>query len=280
MKNISPYSSSTFIFYKNVVSNKKINDLKDRLFLIQDVIEKQYSYYDLGFENDTLESLSTFDYTDNEKEDLKALYSYSSAAFQSLKISLTTNEKNRINNTCPYCTIGEIGSFDHYLPQSEFAEYAVNPKNLLPCCSICNGHKGVMWRHGGERILLNLYIDALPEQQFLFAKTIVEAQSIRFEYYLDNPNNEVDASLFKKISNQYGRLNLLQRFKENSEEVVTDLITNICSFENKSEEYIVRFILRNCEITKKTYGNSNYKIVLKEALIKNPDFLTFALNQS
>jgi hypothetical protein len=42
---------------------------------------------------------------------------------------------------CPYCGFGEIRELDHHLPRVIYWALAIYARNLVPCCSACNGKK-------------------------------------------------------------------------------------------------------------------------------------------
>jgi hypothetical protein len=77
--------------------------------------------------------------------------------FRKLRKGLTTDENNRQCVVCPNCTINTINSFDHYLPQSEFAEYADNDSNA----HFWNGD--FYWIYMTDRILSPSQIEKVIE---------------------------------------------------------------------------------------------------------------------
>ena len=160
MRNLQHYSNDTFEFHKKVLESKnktkKDPTYKERIENMDDDIDSQFLVYDDNFAQNTLESIDKYKCTNSEKNDLLKLYSYKNSVIKRLKVKITTTDTNRIINTCPNCTISEINSFDHYLPKDEFPEFVVNPKNLFPSCTICNGYKNDVWLEGGQRLFLNL----------------------------------------------------------------------------------------------------------------------------
>lgn len=277
MKNIKSYSGDCFTFHKNVIEAKKITkkdpNYKVRVSALNLDIEKKFEEYTEKFITNTLEEISSIGYNGSNKEDLLNLYNFRSKLLQKLKLELTTDDNNRINNTCQYCTIGEVNSFDHYLPQTEFSEYIVNPLNLIPSCTKCNGYKGSTWRIYGRRIFLNLYLDQLPEIQYLFVKVSVRENEIDLEYFLD-ARNGVSNEMFELLSYHYDKLHLFKRFKENSDIIISELDTEISKYSQKlSINDIKKTILEECQASYKTLGRNNWKIVLKMALIDNSEYL-------
>ena len=162
MNNLKNSTINAITFFDDVVNLKKNTKsdptYKVRVNLLRNDIQNKFNEYDTLFVKNNLVTINPFGYTNQDKVDLLKLYSYQSKIIQKLKNSITTTEHNRIINTCQNCTISEVNSFDHIIPKNEFPEFSVNPKNLFPSCTICNGYKSEVWRHNGTNLFLNLYL--------------------------------------------------------------------------------------------------------------------------
>ncbi len=278
MKNLKSYQDDSFEFYKEVISRiyvtKSDPKYKDRILALNNDVQKRYNLYKNHLDDDSLELLNSNNYNEKNKNDLISLYAYRSKSIQKLKIKLTTDEHNRIINTCQNCTIGEISSFDHILPKEEFAEYSVNPQNLFPSCSICNGHKSKIWKSEGKRIFLNLYLDKLPHVQYLFVKIFVENNCIKTHFYLENRNG-VEDNLYERILNHYSRLKLCERYNQNIDSVVTPFLSSITSHINILPiDEIIKLAIETSERNKLAYGSNYWKSILEIELMTNTDFIS------
>lgn len=273
MKTLQHYTDSAFEFHEEVLERKKDLLYKERIKNMSNAIECQFSVYDDNFCQNTLENINSYEYTIDEKEDLLLLYSYKNSVIKRLKIKITTTDANRIINTCPNCTISEINSFDHYLPKNEFPEFVVNPKNLFPSCTICNGYKSNIWRIDGKRIFLNLYLDSLPEEQYLFVNLIINDDVIVVNFYLKNTGN-ISNEIFEIIENHYNKLHLLERFEININEVITSLENTINSFVSKlSLIEIKNSIIEKSNRDRIVFGKNYWKSILEIELINNVEYL-------
>lgn len=277
MRNLSHYPDDPFVFYQDVVSKKKYSAknplLKTRLALLEANIQSDFHDYTSQFDHDRLQDLRARTLTSQEEEDLLSLYSYRSSTLAALKAKLTTVEFNRIVSTCQYCTIGEVGSFDHIVPKTEFPNFAVHPRNLFPCCTICNGHKSVAWRLNNERLFLNLYLDHLPTVQYLFVDLAISGNTIATTFRVNN-SNSIDAALFAKIEHHYRVLHLCSRFSENIDEVVTSLTSDVAGYLHVLPvAQIQDIVLQSCVNEKRMHGTNFWKVILKEALIMHRPFL-------
>jgi hypothetical protein len=276
MRNLKPYDGNSFEFHKNIIDRKR-NTKEDatyklRISALNGNVEDQYTLYDTHFGNDTLQNLTQFGYTGQEKNDLLALYSYKSKLLQDLKTKLTTTETNRIINACQNCTINEINSFDHFVPKDEFAEFSVNPKNLFPSCTMCNGYKAVAWRESGQRVFLNLYLDALPQEQYLFVDLDISGDDIKTNFRVANPNN-IEPQLFRIIQNHYAKLRLCKRFTDNNDEVITALKNDVEShLDNLSVEVIQQTVIKRNQKNMLAFGHNYWKSILELALINSVAF--------
>lgn len=277
MKNLNSYKLNSFEFHKSVINSKKLTksdkDIKIRLNALNAQIESLHKIYKVNFDNDSLQTIKAHGYENNEKLDLLSLYSYKSKVIQSFKAGITTSSTNRIINTCQNCTIGEVSSFDHILPKEEFAEYVVNPLNLFPSCSTCNSLKGKYWIHNGQRLYLNLYLDDLPQLQYLFVNIGFLNNTFTTEFYLDNQNG-VDQKLFSLIEQHYTRLKLFKRFSDNNDLVIPTLQNKIRPYIGKLPlQDIIDVTTKQIQLNRDLFGFNYWQSILELELINNQLFL-------
>ena len=276
MINCKPYTDEAYSFYQSVCTKKQNTALdpnyRTRLELFNNNIRILYDDYDNLFDANNLEAIVAHGYVDPEKADLLKLYNYNSAALQKLKNIVTTTEHGR-KVKCQNCTINDVNTFDHLVPKDDFAEFAVNPKNLIPCCSQCNSLKSNNWRNDGIRSSLNLYLDELPRVQYLFVNVEVGNRSIETNFYIDNRNN-MDNRLFQLISSHYQQLRLFERFSEAADDVITALKNIIEPSRNilnlKDVQSLVGCIIEKDQIA---FGYNYWQSILKLKLMGNNDFM-------
>lgn len=277
MKNLRPYDKNSFDFFNSIVSSKS-NTKKDPNYLTRlkdqtSNIEKKFLVYGNLFDANDLETLESTTFSKQEKDDLLALYSYKSKKIQELKIKLTTSEHNRILNTCQNCTINEVNSFDHLVPKDLFPEFSVNPKNLFPSCTQCNSHKSITWLVDKKRVFLNLFLDILPVEQFLFVDITMNNDLIVTNFFLDNRNN-IEENMFRLIFEHYERLNLCHRFKINIDQVITPLKNSMKSnLDILTIDQIVSISINSANLNSRSFGANYWKSILENALLINHDFI-------
>jgi hypothetical protein len=272
MINLIPYDGDCVDYHKAVVAkkNRRASDptYKERLEALDDEIQRLFQRYSDLVSEDDLKSITPFGFTDQAKSDLLSLYRYKSQLLQGLSVQLTTTENGRKFNTCQMCTVEPIGSFDHMVPKEQFPEFVVNPINLFPCCTTCNGKKGVQWIDEGERAFLNLYYDILPDFQYL---------KVHFSTY-PLPHFSIDetrltpdfASLLKS---HYEKLDLFGRFVRNSSEIIDPLVTDAKRIVPiiGIDEYR-KTVLDSTTEMQSIYGKNHWKSLLKRAVSDHVDF--------
>jgi hypothetical protein len=283
MKNLQHYTDDAFEFHKEVFNSKnttkKDPTYKERVRILEDSIEDRFIVYDENFTENTLEEIECYGFSEKEKSDLLKLYSYKNSVIRGLKVKITTTDTKRIINTCPNCTISEVNSFDHYLPKDEFPEFVVNPKNLFQSCTQCNGHKNDVWKEDSKRLFLNLYLDQLPIEQYLFVNLIIGADDVvTARFYLQN-TGAITPDIFEIIETHYNKLYLLQRFSKNINELVTSLENTINSFIGKLPiEEIKSSVIEKSSKDKLAFGHNYWKSILEiELANSNEYFRRFAI---
>jgi hypothetical protein len=283
MRNLKAFSKTCIDFFDEVVSSKKdtVNDptYKYRISLLRPNVENCYNIYNKNFKNKNLLITKSFGYTNPHKDDLKKLYSYRNSKIQELKKTVTTTQYNRIINTCQNCTINEAKTMDHVLPKEDFPEFSIHPQNLFPSCNVCNGHKSTNWVKNGHPLFLNLYLDPLPIDQYLFVdiKIDLRKKNIETNFKLDN-NSGIDKVFYSIIESHYSKLDLLNRFSNNCNDTVSELKNTIKSSleEGIPLNTIINVIKRKCIKDRDHLGMNHWKIILTEKLVAEPKFFKLA----
>jgi hypothetical protein len=268
MKNIKRYLGDNLTFHKSIVSdslNKGVH--QNNLLQNEHIIASKYADYKIKFDNNDLLSIDAYGFNGEDKENLLKLYSSKRKSIIELKKKLTTNEFKQRINTCPNCTIETVASLDHFIPKDEFPEFSVNPINLIPCCSTCNSKKTVNWKCDQYLLFINLYSDIIPKMQYLFVDITSKTE---FNFIIKNENN-IDIDLYKVIESHYNRLELQQRFKENSDEVISELDIQISSFKDliSDENELLKVIKNHYSKKEELDGINNWKIVLIKAMLNS-----------
>lgn len=280
MKRIKHYTGDSFDFHKQVLASKRDKNMQKEVRALDSFMRNKFAVYDNAFKRDVLSQMEPEKgLTDVQREALLKLYTFRSKPFQHLFNTLTTNEHNCEDKLCPNCTIDTASTFDHIVPQSLFPEYVDHPLNLLPCCAQCNSRKNRIWLDSVHSKLnfLNLYIDKIPDEQYLFVKLTICQDTLDVLFYLDN-KYAIEAELYQRIQNHYTDLNLLQRYRENSYGKISILKSLIKSLKKNGEfsrQKIKKILLDALQLEMKNKGNNHWEIVLQNECISNNQVFDF-----
>lgn len=282
MRNLKPYTKCSKAFFDEVLETKENSpedpQYLDRVEILKPDVKDNYTVFDLEHTANNLASLQAHGYINQNKTDLLKLYQYNNSVIQKLNNEVTTLEGNRLINTCQNCTINEINSLDHIVPKNEFPEFSINPRNLFPSCSKCNGHKSYVWRVNNKSVFLNLYLDNLPEEQYLFCNPTFDEDKITLKFTVENRFN-IEQNLFELINNHYTRLHLPKRFRKNSHDTIYELNKEIKKYKDKmSKEELIKTIKEDILEEKKYYGFNYWKAIIKETLINDANYLALMFN--
>lgn len=281
MKKVQYYLGDPFKFHKKVVDSKHKGPQKKRVEALKINIEKSYKEYNKKFKNNQLVTLKPIALQPNEQEALKGLYRFKAKSFYDLFVCLTTTKSNKRDMLCPNCTLTDCSQLDHYIPKTEFPEFSANPRNLMQCCSICNQKKLDRWLNGKQPIFLNLYLDDLPQEQYLFVDISIENGVPIIKFYLNNRTN-IDPTLFSRIESHYGELDLCNRFVERADSFISEILRNYIAAKEASitvENFIE--MLKSCaKQEQKDFGFNYWKAILTLECCKSPNFLGFLNNQN
>lgn len=276
MKSLKPFKGNCFDMHKKAVNKKHQGELKDRLTALTPLIEEEYKVFLENFDNNTLCLQNANLVLSKSKDDLLTLYKYQSKVAREIRENIKNQQVKTIISTCQNCTIDSANSLDHILPKAKYPEFIINPKNLFPCCTTCNSYKLDSKEDETGQKFLNLYLDKLPEIQYLFVDIIEDKYGdIDFNFYLKNDQKEIPDDFFLVLQNHYEKLHLFERFKLKSIEYVSELESKISAFQRSlSLKNIIQNLTIAIEDEKIAYGHNHWKCILEIELIENELFLT------
>lgn len=270
MINFKPYGGDAFELYKGAVERKDNGPDKDALLRIEEKVCKSYETYQTAFNDQRVHLLNQDDsYAYDEKRLMKALYGSKAKVVKDIRAWIDGNNKRTYLRKCPYCTISRANTTEHILPKEKYPEYAINALNLLPCCSECNSAKGEWVRdEKGNPLIINFYYNILPETQYLYVRLLEDEKGyIDFEYYLDNPDHQVEESMFQLIQSHFEKLGLIEKYEEAA---IADYVEIENCLKNRASESGVKKCLENLRSNTledaREYGRNHWKVILKLAL--------------
>ncbi|WP_061038162.1 HNH endonuclease [Vibrio coralliirubri] len=194
-----PSNFKTFIKYRK--GNTRVN-----LSSVNKKIPYYYRHYDShGF---NIHKIKPNRLRVGEKDTMIEVYeSYESLAIVAFRDALFEHIPE-----CAYCGLGESVHLDHYLPKSEFAEYALYTDNLIPCCYKCNStYKKTGYEEGGARVYFHPYIDSVNSFNVLRAFVQVRDESVLLHYNIDAKSG-LDASTVLVLKKHFKHLKLRGRY--------------------------------------------------------------------
>jgi len=279
MKNFAFLPDQYFDYFENIANSKKDtvktlpNQKKTTLISLFNDIREKYEYYEENFDKKKLHLITSAEYKDIQKASLLDAYTGNGKELDKIKTAIKKLQHLDWQNTCPYCGILSLNSTDHYLPKEDYSEYAVLAINLVPCCLECNSKKGTYWKVNNTRTIINFYLDEIPIQEFLVCDFRYE-NSVPVARYRLIHTPGISPESFNLLNCHFSRLNLLERFKEGSNDVITDTLDSILSFSKSYEPFSIKADLTN-NYQKKIarYGLNHWRCALLKALYNSNEFI-------
>ncbi len=267
---------NSFIAIVNDKNNLEDNDRKTRLLNLVPNVSLRYNVYKGYFDTNTLESVPLHNFNNAQAADLLHCYNVETSSLNSLIVAIKENQEFHLRGLCQFCGINTDSTTDHYLPKGKFPDFCVNLLNLFPCCPDCNSLKGVYYFDtiSNTRGIINLYLDSVPQIQFLFADIVFTGNIPKVTFRVQNPNG-INAQLFSIIHNHYKRLNLAERYKEKFNTVYTQTYR---SFAAKPRYHghpnrVRDFLISDANELFRDFGRNYYVAIVKQALSTNNTFL-------
>lgn len=266
MHNLVPYTGNAFSLYQEAVARKEDGESKDRLLASEATVQAFYEEFDQHFPDNTLRVIAPRRVRKPLKDDLFDMYGFDAAIVKEVKSWLKTHNPVTVYGVCQHCGIVPFDTMDHILPHQQYAEYAVHARNLIPCCTDCNRRKN-------EREILNLYIDALPNVEYLFMDVKANGDTIDLTFRLDNPQALVPQALFDRITSHYSKLELFDRMKTIANTRITGFLTHIKrTYEKKGKQAVINEVIEDIEDLRRAYGYNYWEVAFQKGLVGSPVF--------
>lgn len=253
---------------KNIATRNRLNQIRPNIVI-------DYNNYIDNFS--TIHNIGNSTYTSDEEVDLRGCYTITTDARDNLLRRIISSQTTHFKHVCPYCLLLPRTTYDHYIPEGSYPEYSVLSKNLIPCCTTCNGKKLTYWRANGNRTIIHYYNDLIPNIQFLFGTLEFDnnVPSISFNI---NKTEGIDDNLFNIIKTHFIRLDLTNRYSESIDLVISDLKDDVES--NRAEfgnslttNSISNIIINKSARNKVNYGNNYWKSIAMDLLANSETFI-------
>lgn len=250
---------------------------KERCFSILDKNKQSIDNYDLDFKADKWTNITSdipnpTSSVNKDKGDFLKLYKYSNKHIEAFCHKI--REINEGEWMCPICQVTPVNSLDHYIPKDKYPLYAVHPRNLIPCCTTCNGHKSEnIFSTTGERIYWNAYIDSV-NQRYLYCNITIDNGNIP-KCNFSTMQGELDATLYNRIKRTFDDLCVAKTMQEGATTVVTRLknimVGHLVKGNYDSIDNCVESIRSSFEIL--DINNNDVNQIAGLALLHSPEFL-------
>lgn len=269
MHNLKPSNKDAFTIYKDAVSRKREGDEKTFLISNEILVGHCYKDYDDRFAAGDVSGIIPHEINAELKKALFDMYDYSNKAVRDIREDINNNNPPNVAGFCQNCGLTHANTMDHYLPHEKFPEYSIHALNLMPCCSECNENKG-------ETGILNMYLDRLPDIEYLFMDVGRTGDTLFFTFRLENKGGKVDADLFSRICFHYNKLKLFNRMNDAAIQALPRFELDIKPyFKTYGKETVVETNSETIEDLRKAYGYNYWEVAFRKGLIESDAFWTY-----
>lgn len=180
------------------------------------------------------------------------------------------------NGKCPFCSVKQVRTLDHYLPKSKYPILAITPNNLVPSCSDCNKDKLVDSPTNSEEETLHPYFDDIENFDWLKAR-ILTMNPIKFEYFISPPADWTDL-LKTRLTNHFSAyllndlysIHAVEEF-ENIKQQVTNLYQTLGA--NQLKEHLLDSYKSRYFVNKNSWQTAFYECLYRNENFCNGNFI-------
>lgn len=269
MRQLDPPEVDDAEWYQKI-TNAKQEPIKSRLLRAEPQVLNAYvDYVDKAPEVDTVSSVN---FTGDQRNALLHAYNIRTKALSALRAEVMQPDSAR---RCPFCGIGESATLDHYLPQENYPQYAIFPKNLIPCCDPCNRRKSdrVQCEETQLRLFFHPYYDLIPDERFLTVAIELQPDAMEIKYELSQTDGVAQAD-FDRLSSHFNLLSLPDRYCLMSADELRGRYGVIESrYGQQRDAQGVRDLLAlEAQSLASEYGSNHWRAVLYTALSEHDAF--------
>jgi len=150
----------------------------------------------------------------------KAIHGMYGKTYENNSLAYIRDELTSNVYKCPYCSIGQPNTLDHYMPESKYKALAVCRMNLVPMCGVCNNYKGTK----PYKKFIHCYYDVFPTLSPFLVATVYTVKNrfvVKFKFDSDAIG---DASLEERLKYQENEIRLFKRIRKEA----TVFINTLC----------------------------------------------------
>ncbi len=126
-----------------------------------------------------------------------------------------------------------------------------------------------MWKDSDTRLYLNTYFDSIPVEQFLFVELSIKDDLIVSDFYIKTDELEVLSSIRVILNKHVKKLNLLERYSNEIDSVVSELKIRINEYSNINTTDVASMVLIEYGIKAKLYGHNYWLAVFYKEISEN-----------
>jgi hypothetical protein len=176
---------------------------------------------------------------------------------------------------CPYCSIREADTLDHYLAKTKYPVFAVTPINLIPSCTPCNIDKKVEYPKSNIDQTLHPYYDKVDDVNWIKA-VIIKSNPVAIAYF-PLPPDWWDETLKKRAINHFESFGLAELYGSNANRRLKgDRLTFIDLF-NTNPIHLKSHLFSSYQ-SSLSLGVNSFEAILFDTLYNDNWFCTVGVN--
>jgi len=249
------------------VSSRRARATREVLTTIGSRVKDAYASYETRWSLRPAAPDTTW--TASESAALRSNYNLLQRPFREIRDELLRGAPQRI---CPMCGHREVATLDHYLPKSQFPEFSILSRNLVPCCPQCNHKKREKTNEATGRFF-HPYYDEPPHPSSLVA-TVSFVGGIGVTYSIVGPP-DLDDETLANLRFHFRELDLADCY---SAAAIQELFDRLEYFrvmlEATSPEWLSDDLRREAQSVISARGVNHWKSALYRALSSSDDLLS------
>lgn len=247
----------------NRAKGKDIDELVDHCNDLDDtdkpLLKQLYQKYD-----DQNGSVTDAQHNTIANDKAKAIHEMYGKTYENEPLAYIRDELTANVYKCPYCSISQPNTLDHYMPESTYKALAVCRMNLVPMCGVCNNYKHTK----PYKQFIHCYYDSFPTARpFLIANVYAIKQRFVVKFGFDSAAIG-DSGLESRLIYQEKEIRLFKRLKK---EAVSYISTLCRDCEQNDTPSLKLWLVRRLTERESEFGKNDWRCAIIRGLLAYPN---------
>jgi len=181
--------------------------------------------------------------------------------------------KKAAKNRCPSCGGSRHDQLDHHLAKSDYGEFALYVRNLVPICGACNRKKSTYSGLTTATAFVHPFIDTIPDAAYIKVDVTYDDNTIQARLSFDDAAVIDNPVMKARLKHQFDRIDVNARLESELIEFMTEHAdTMVEDFADGDVQGVTDYLNRVAGRLAKGGNKGSWRVAVLRTLASDPAF--------